>query len=123
MASIDLRKFIGLQGTVFTARWEHAFDTVYTSFEEIIQRQFISGVLLLSCAVIALVVANAPLSDACQHLLHTHFSLGFGFSELVFAATPQVLLFAKAGVLAISLIAGIAGAASLYGSHTEMEEE
>ncbi len=78
MARINLSKFIGRGGSEFTAPWENAFDTIYTPFEEFIHRQSTSGLLLLSCAVVAMVLANSPLSDSYQHILHTEVSIGYG---------------------------------------------
>ena len=43
------------------------------------------------------------------------FTMSIFIAELAFAGADQNLLYAKAGVLAGSLIAGIAGAAVLYG--------
>lgn len=60
------------------ALWERSFDRILTPLEEFIHRQTTSGVLLMVCAVIALIVANGPLHDAYEHLLHTQISVGFG---------------------------------------------
>ena len=40
--------------------WEKAFDRLLSPLEEFIHRQTTSGVLLMICAVIALVIANSP---------------------------------------------------------------
>jgi len=63
---------------IFVARWEHAFDSVLSPFEEFIHRQTTSGVLLMICAVIALVIANSQWNEAYLHLLHTKINLSFG---------------------------------------------
>lgn len=60
------------------ALWERSFDRILTPLEEFIHRQTTSGVLLMVCAVIALIVANGPLHDTYEHLLHTQISVGFG---------------------------------------------
>ncbi|TXS94090.1 Na+/H+ antiporter NhaA [Parahaliea maris] len=60
------------------APWEKAFDRLLTPLEEFIHRQTTSGILLMACAVIALVVANSPLLHGYEHFLHTPISLGFG---------------------------------------------
>ncbi|WP_116368811.1 Na+/H+ antiporter NhaA [Parahaliea mediterranea] len=60
------------------APWERAFERLMTPLEEFIHRQTTSGILLMICAVIALVVANSPLRDTYEHFLHTDISLGFG---------------------------------------------
>ena len=63
---------------VHNARWEKAFDRLLTPLEEFIHRQTTSGMLLMICAVVALVIANSPLYESYEHLLHTPLSLGFG---------------------------------------------
>jgi NhaA family Na+:H+ antiporter len=63
---------------IYLAPWERAFDSILTPLEEFIHRQTTSGVLLMICAVIALVVANSPLHDGYEHFLHTELSLNFG---------------------------------------------
>jgi len=60
------------------ALWEKSFDRILTPLEMFIHRQTTSGVLLMICAVIALIVANSPLHDSYEHLLHTEISFGFG---------------------------------------------
>ncbi|APZ44487.1 Na+/H+ antiporter NhaA [Acidihalobacter ferrooxydans] len=55
--------------------WERTFERILTPFEEFIHNQTTGGILLLSAAVIALIVANSPLGDAYQHILHA--KLGF----------------------------------------------
>ncbi|MBN7796469.1 Na+/H+ antiporter NhaA [Parahaliea mediterranea] len=60
------------------APWERAFDRLLTPLEEFIHRQTTSGILLMACAVIALVIANSPLRESYEHFLHTPVSLGFG---------------------------------------------
>lgn len=82
MAKIDLSRFIGRGGSEFQAPWESAFETIYTPFEEFIHRQSTSGILLLSCAVLALVVANSPLSSTYEYILHTPLAIGYGSFEL-----------------------------------------
>ena len=63
---------------IYHAPWERAFDRLLTPLEEFIHRQTTSGILLMICAVIALVIANSPLHEGYAHLLHTEISLGFG---------------------------------------------
>ena len=60
------------------ALWERSFDRILTPLEEFIHRQTTSGVLLMICAVIALLVANGPLHDSYEDLLHTDISFGLG---------------------------------------------
>jgi NhaA family Na+:H+ antiporter len=63
---------------IYHAPWEKAFDRLLSPLEEFIHRQTTSGVLLMICAVIALVIANSPLREEYEHFLHTPISLGFG---------------------------------------------
>ena len=58
--------------------WEKAFDRLLSPLEEFIHRQTTSGVLLMICAVVALVIANSPLRHEYEHFLHTEIGLSFG---------------------------------------------
>ena len=58
--------------------WERTFDRVLTPFEEFIHNQTTGGILLLTAAVVALIVANSPLGDAYRHLLHTELGFHIG---------------------------------------------
>ena len=62
----------------YHAPWEKSFDKIFTPFEEFIHRQTTSGLLLMGMAVLALVLANGPLSEAYQHIVHTYISIGVG---------------------------------------------
>ena len=59
------------------APWEDAFDRVLTPLEEFIHRQTTSGILLMICAVVALIVANSQWSEAYHHLLEMPLTVGF----------------------------------------------
>lgn len=63
---------------VYHGPWEKAFDSILTPLEEFIHRQTTSGVLLMICAVVALVIANSPLHDTYEHLLHTELAISLG---------------------------------------------
>ena len=63
---------------VYHARWEKSFDKILTPFEEFIHRQTTSGLLLMGTALLALVLANSPLSDAYTHVIHTPIGLSIG---------------------------------------------
>ncbi len=78
MAKSVLGKFKVRKGTVFEAPLENAFGRLVTPFEEFIHRQSSSGILLMLCAVVALIIANSPLQDAYEHLLHLPVSLNAG---------------------------------------------
>ncbi len=66
---------------IYHAPWEKAFDRLLSPLEEFIHRQTTSGILLMICAVIALVIANSPLHDSYEHFLHEEFALRFGTHE------------------------------------------
>ncbi len=65
---------------IYNAPWEKSFDRLLTPLEEFIHRQTTSGILLMICAVIALVIANGPLHDEYQHFLHTEIGVSMGSS-------------------------------------------
>ncbi len=57
---------------------EKVFGRVRSPIEEFIHQETSSGLLLMACTVIALVVANSPLDHAYRHLLHTPISFALG---------------------------------------------
>jgi len=57
---------------------EKIFDKIASPFEEFIHHESASGLLLMACAIIALVIANSALSQAYIHLLHTPIAFSFG---------------------------------------------
>ncbi|MBA6413427.1 Na+/H+ antiporter NhaA [Parahaliea sp. F7430] len=63
---------------IYHAPWEKAFDRLMTPLEEFIHRQTTSGILLMACAVIALVIANSPWHDVYEDFLQTAITLGIG---------------------------------------------
>ena len=63
------------------ARWERSFVRILTPLEEFVHRQTTSGILLMICAVIALIIANTPLYDDYSHLLHTRAGIKIGGVE------------------------------------------
>lgn len=58
--------------------WERALNRILTPFEEFIQHQTTGGILLLSAALLALLIANSPLSTAYHHLLHAVIAFQIG---------------------------------------------
>ena len=68
---------------IYHAPWEKSFERILTPLEEFIHRQTTSGILLMICAVIALVVANSPLQGSYDHLLHEE--IGFSFGDASFS--------------------------------------
>ena len=57
---------------------ESAFDRIITPFEEFIHRETTSGILLMLCAAVALVIANSGFYETYLHVLETKFSLALG---------------------------------------------
>lgn len=72
----------GSPGGLFFYPWERQFDRLITPFEEFIHRQTTSGIVLMLTTVVALIIANSPLSDIYGYILHTNFSMSFGFFTL-----------------------------------------
>lgn len=71
-----------VRGQEHVAPWEKAFDRLLTPIEEFIHRQTTSGILLMLCAVIALVVANSHWHHAYHDLLALKFTVGFDGFQL-----------------------------------------
>lgn len=67
---------------LYVAPWEQAFNRVLTPFEEFIHRQTTTGLILMATAVLAVILANSPLAEPYQHLLHTPLSLTVGTWQL-----------------------------------------
>ncbi len=63
---------------VVHAPWERSFNQILTPFEEFVQRETTSGLLLMAMAILALVLANSSLSTAFSHLAHTPIGFNFG---------------------------------------------
>lgn len=62
----------------YFAPLEKAYLKIVTPFEEFIHRQTTTGILLITCAIIALVIANTALSISFDKLLHTQVGLFSG---------------------------------------------
>ncbi len=60
----------------YTAPWEKAFDSLLSPLEEFIHRQTTSGVLLMLCAVVALLIANSSWNETYHHVLQMKFTIG-----------------------------------------------
>lgn len=60
------------------APWEQAFDKIVTPFEEFIHHESTSGLLLMACALLALIFANTALHDSYEHLLHVPVGFSIG---------------------------------------------
>lgn len=71
-----------LEHTEYIAPWEKAFDRVLTPIDEFIHRQTTSGVLLMVCAIAALIIANSEWAEPYHKLLKTYFTIGIGQWQL-----------------------------------------
>ena len=60
------------------APWEKYFKKISTPFEHFLHAQTTTGFVLLITTIIALLLANSPLSDIYQHLFHTNIELRIG---------------------------------------------
>jgi NhaA family Na+:H+ antiporter len=65
-----------MENKEYIAPWERAFDRVLTPIEEFIHRQTTSGILLMLCAIAALVIANTSWSETYHHILELYFTIG-----------------------------------------------
>lgn len=61
-----------------TAPWEKAFDRILTPLEDFIHQQTTSSILLMICAVTAMLIANSSWSEQYLHLLHTPAAISIG---------------------------------------------
>jgi len=61
---------------------EKIFDKIASPFEEFIHQETASGLILMACAIIALVTANSALAHSYEHLLHTQVGFSFGNWQL-----------------------------------------
>jgi len=64
------------------APWEKAFKKVATPFEHFLHAQTTTGLVLIIMTLLALIVANSPLNEAYEHLIHTKLSFSIGSLHL-----------------------------------------
>jgi len=64
------------------APWEKAFQKVATPFEHFIHAQTTTGLMLMLMTIVALILANSPLSEAYSHFFHTYIEFNVGSWEL-----------------------------------------
>jgi NhaA family Na+:H+ antiporter len=64
------------------APWEKAFARVATPFEHFLHAQTTTGLVLISMTIIALLLANSPLSETYAHLLHMKIDFNVGSWKL-----------------------------------------
>ena len=60
------------------APWEKAFNKISTPFEHFIHAQTTTGIILLFMTVLALILANTPLTESYAHFFHTKVDLTIG---------------------------------------------
>ena len=66
-------------------RWEEAFEKVVTPFEDFIHKETTSGMLLMACAVLALIFANTALHHSYEQVLHTPMAISIGEWKLEYS--------------------------------------
>ncbi|MGB3752094.1 MAG: Na+/H+ antiporter NhaA, partial [Arcobacteraceae bacterium] len=64
------------------APWEKAFRKISTPFEHFLHAQTTTGLVLMAMTVLALVLANSPISEAYAHLFHMKIDFNVGSWEL-----------------------------------------
>jgi NhaA family Na+:H+ antiporter len=64
------------------APWEKAFKRVATPFEHFLHAQTTTGLVLIIMTIVALVLANSPLSEAYKHFFHTNIDFNVGSWKL-----------------------------------------
>jgi NhaA family Na+:H+ antiporter len=64
--------------------WENAFGKIITPFEDFIHKETTSGLILMACAVLALVLANSALHHTYEHVLHAPVGFILGSWKLEF---------------------------------------
>ena len=64
------------------APWERAFKRVATPFEHFLHAQTTTGMILMFMTILALILANSPLTENYAHFFHTKVNLTVGSWEL-----------------------------------------
>ena len=64
------------------APWEKAFQKIATPFEHFLHAQTTTGVILMFTTILALILANSPLSEYYAHFFHTKVDFDVGTWEL-----------------------------------------
>jgi NhaA family Na+:H+ antiporter len=64
------------------APWEKHFKKISTPFEHFLHAQTTTGIVLMFMTVLALILANSPLSEMYAHFFHTNIDLTVGSWEL-----------------------------------------
>jgi len=72
------KKFAWMPDGRFFYPWERTFERIITPFEEFIQRETTSGMILIAGTILALVIANSPLKEHYDHLIHSILYIAIG---------------------------------------------
>ena len=64
------------------APWEKAFNKISTPFEHFLHSQMTTGLILMLMTILALILANSPLSDVYTHFFHTEIDFNVGHWQL-----------------------------------------
>jgi NhaA family Na+:H+ antiporter len=64
------------------APWEKAFNKIATPFEHFIHAQTTTGMILMFMTLLALILANTPLTESYAHFFHTKVDLTVGSWQL-----------------------------------------
>ena len=64
------------------APWEKAFNRISTPFEHFIHAQTTTGLVLMFMTVVALILANSPLTETYAHIFHTNIEFNVGSWKL-----------------------------------------
>lgn len=60
------------------APWEKTFKKISTPFEHFLHAQTTTGIILIFMTVLALILANSPLTEAYAHFFHTKINFSVG---------------------------------------------
>ncbi len=60
------------------APWEKAFNRISTPFEHFIHAQTTTGIILMFMTILALILANTPLTESYAHFFHTKVNVSVG---------------------------------------------
>ncbi len=64
------------------APWEKAFNRISTPFEHFLHAQTTTGIILMAMTILALILANTPLTEQYAHFFHTKVNLIVGTWEI-----------------------------------------
>jgi NhaA family Na+:H+ antiporter len=64
--------------SVNTSPWERIFDRVLTPLDDFIHQQITSSILLMVCAITAMLIANSTWGEHYLHFLHTPAAISIG---------------------------------------------